>query len=245
MKDVYSHIRQLIAEGKLGQALTLLAAKLTGTEQTEVIILQSQLSQLERSERIGSIGFSDANIVRSRISDSTLKLAHILAKQQKNREEDTNSDLRQKKNLEYYKAKRLFFSYSKSDRTYVDQFLRHLAGLRRMGKIEAWDDSQIQPGDNWDGTIRNELAMADIILLLISADFIATDYVWGVEIKEAMARHDQGNAIVIPIILRPCRWTGLPFGRLQGLPSKGTPISTYPNVDQAWTEVVEGLERIL
>ncbi|MFM9947966.1 MAG: TIR domain-containing protein [Saprospiraceae bacterium] len=142
-------------------------------------------------------------------------------------------------------AKKLFFSYSKYDREYLEQLFRHLSVLRRKGKIAAWDDHQILPGEEWDGVIKTQLVEADIILLLISSDFLATDYIWDVEIKTAMERHDQKSATVIPIVLRPCSWEDTPFGKLNGLPSKAKPVSSYGDRDQAWLEVVQGIERLL
>lgn len=143
-------------------------------------------------------------------------------------------------------AKRIFFSYSKHDREYLEQLLRHLSVLRRKGKIAAWDDHQILPGEEWDDAVKNQLAQAEIILLLISADFLATDYIWDVEIKTAMERHAQNAVQVVPIVLRACSWEeDTPFGKLNGLPSKAKPVSSYGDRDQAWLEVVKGIERLL
>ncbi len=142
-------------------------------------------------------------------------------------------------------SKKIFFSYSKHDREYLDQLLRHLSGLKREGRIKPWDDSHILPGEEWDDKVKQELAAADIILLLVSADFLATDYIWEVEIKEAMERHEQGTATVIPVIIRSCSWNKLVFGKLNGLPAKGVPVSTLKDRDEAWLEVVKGIERVL
>jgi len=143
-------------------------------------------------------------------------------------------------------AKKIFFSYSKFDREYLEQLLRHLSVLRRKGKIAAWDDQLILPGEEWDDAVKNQLAQADIILLLISADFLSTDYIWDVEIKTAMERHAQKSAQVVPIVLRPCSWEeDTPFGKLNGLPSKAKPVSSYSDRDQAWLEVVQGIERLV
>lgn len=142
-------------------------------------------------------------------------------------------------------AKKIFFSYSKYDREYLEQLLRHLSVLRRKGKIADWNDHEILPGEEWDGVIKTQLVEADIILLLISADFLATDYIWDVEIKTAMERHDQKSATVVPIVLRSCSWEDTPFGKLNGLPSKAKPVSTYGDRDQAWLEVVQGIEQLV
>ena len=142
-------------------------------------------------------------------------------------------------------AKKIFFSYSKYDREYLEQLLRHLSVLRRKKKIAAWDDHLILPGEEWDDAIKSQLAQADIILLLVSADFLATDYIWDVEINTAMDRHAAKSAQVIPVVLRPCSWEDTPFGKLNGLPSKAKPVSSYSDRDEAWLEVVRGIERLV
>ena len=142
-------------------------------------------------------------------------------------------------------GKKAFFSYSKQDREFLQQFLGHLIGLQEGGKISPWEDQQILPGGEWDEEIRNELATADIIFLLVSSDFLNTKYIREVEIKEAMKRHDNGDARVIPIILRSCNWKGMPFGKLNGLPRNGEPVASFPDRDQAWTEVVKEIEALI
>lgn len=142
-------------------------------------------------------------------------------------------------------GKKIFFSYSKHDRPYLDELLRQLAGLRRQGKIQPWNDLDILPGEEWDAKIKHELHTADIIILFLSPDFLNTDYIWDVEITAAMARHEQGTAVVIPVAVRPCEWSGLPFSKLNALPSKAKPVTSYSNRDEAWLEVVQGVKRVV
>ncbi|MBK8193473.1 MAG: toll/interleukin-1 receptor domain-containing protein [Lewinellaceae bacterium] len=139
--------------------------------------------------------------------------------------------------------KKIFFSYSKQDRELLLQLLKHLAALRHNEKIQPWNDADILPGEDWDDSIRRELADADIILLLVSADFLATPYIQSVEIKTTMERHNQSKAIVIPVVLRACSWASMPFGKLNGLPFKGKPVTAWPDRDSAWLAVVEGIEK--
>jgi hypothetical protein len=93
----------------------------------------------------------------------------------------------------------------------------------------------------WEAEIVGHLEEASIILPLISADFIASDYCYGVEMKRAMERHERGDAVVIPVILRPCDWHALPIGRLQAVPRNGKPVSTWINRDEAMTDIVRGI----
>jgi hypothetical protein len=141
--------------------------------------------------------------------------------------------------------KKIFFSYSKHDRSSLEQLLKHLAPLRINQKIHPWNDADILPGDDWNDTIRRELAEADIIILLVSSDFLATPYIQSVEIKSAMERHGKGDARVIPVILRSCDWQDMPFGILNGLPFKGQPVTKWSDLDDAWLAVVQGIKKII
>jgi internalin A len=138
-----------------------------------------------------------------------------------------------------------FFSYSKHDTAYLTEFRKHLRTLERSGKIRLWDDRDIRPGEEWDDAIRQNLAASDIIFLLVSVDFLNTDYIWNIEITEAIRRHDAREATVIPIKIRPCSWAGTPFSKLQGLPRKDQIIGDNPKNDAAWMEVVKEIEGMI
>jgi hypothetical protein len=138
----------------------------------------------------------------------------------------------------------LFFSYSHKDEALRDELATHLKLLQRQGIITAWHDRQITAGSEWAGAIDDHLNSARIILLLISADFIASDYCYDIELKRAMERHAAGEAVVIPIILRPADWSGAPFGKLQALPKNAQPVTTWSNRDEAWLNVTQGIRRV-
>ena len=120
-------------------------------------------------------------------------------------------------------ALKVFLSYSHADEPLKEQLDKHLSALKQSGKINTWHDRLIPSGGEWDDEIKTELATADIVLLLISADFIASDYIRNVEIKNAMARHEQGEAKVIPIFLRPCDWQGLASISFRDFPRMQSP----------------------
>lgn len=138
----------------------------------------------------------------------------------------------------------VFFSYAHEDESLRDKLANHLSILKRLGKIEAWHDRQILPSTEWDRQINTHLETANIILLLISDDFLASDYCWDVEVNRAMVRHEAKEACVIPIILRPCDWQGAPFGKLQGLPKDMRPVTTWDNIDSAFTDIAKGIRRL-
>lgn len=142
-------------------------------------------------------------------------------------------------------ALRLFFSYSHKDDLLREQLETHLKLLQRQGLIQPWHDRRILPGDDWVGEIDDNLNRADIILLLVSSDFIASDYCYDIEMKRAMERHEAGEARVIPIILRPVDWRGTPFNKLSWLPQNGEPVVQWENRDAAWLNVETGIKRVV
>ena len=139
------------------------------------------------------------------------------------------------------KAIEVFFSYSHKDEELRDQLEKHLSILKRQGVITGWHDRRIGAGREWEGEIDKHLNTADVILLLISADFLASDYCYDVEMKRAMERHEAGETRVIPVILRPVDWKGAPFGKLQALPKDAKPVTSWPNRDEAFTDVAQGI----
>jgi internalin A len=119
----------------------------------------------------------------------------------------------------------------------------HLSILRRQGIIQGWTDREIEAGEEWRKAITEQLESADIILLLISANFIDSDFCYDVEMKRAIERHENGEARVIPVIVRDCNWKRAPFGKLQAVPKDGKAVDTWPNRDSAWRNVSEEIEK--
>src|SRR5215510_14983281 len=141
-------------------------------------------------------------------------------------------------------AIKLFFSYSHKDEILRNELVNHLRILTREGVIASWDDRKVLPGDEWDHQIHAQLQAADIVLLLISVDFIASDYCNDVEVRVALQRHAEGDVCVIPIILRAVDWTRAPFRRLQALPTNGKPVTSYADRDEAFLDVAQGIRKI-
>ena len=131
----------------------------------------------------------------------------------------------------------LFFSYSHRDESLRDELEIHLSGLKRQGVIATWHDRRIGAGKEFDSQISEHLESAHIILLLISPYFIASDYCYDIEMSRALERHKENVARVIPVILHPCDWKSLPFGKLNAVPKDGKPVSKYPNQHDAFLEV--------
>ncbi|HMR68278.1 MAG TPA: TIR domain-containing protein, partial [Anaerolineae bacterium] len=134
---------------------------------------------------------------------------------------------------------KLFFAYAREDQKLRAELAKHLAPLRRSRLLSDWHDGDITAGSEWAADIDQALHAADIILLLISPDFLASDYCYDNEMTKAVARHDAGQAVVIPIILRPCYWEDAPFGKLQALPKDAKPVSHWPHPDDAFFEITK------
>lgn len=139
----------------------------------------------------------------------------------------------------------IFYSYSHKDEKFRKRLETHLAGLKRLVKIKPWHDRDIEAGTEWKTDIDVHMKTAQIILLLVSSDFLASDYCYDIEMGCAMERHEKGEARVIPIILRPCQWQDAPFSKLQALPRGGKPVTEWTNADQAFLNITEGIEAVV
>ena len=140
-------------------------------------------------------------------------------------------------------AVEVFYSYAHADETLRNALEKHLKTLQRQGLITQWHDRRIDAGTEWAHVIDTHLNTASLILLLISSDFIASDYCYDLEMTRAMDRHKAKEACVIPIVLRPCDWKGAPFGKLQGLPKDMKAVTTWVNRDEAFTDIAQGIRQ--
>jgi len=139
---------------------------------------------------------------------------------------------------------RVFISYAHKDERFRLALEPHLKLLQRQRLIATWHDRLIKPGTEWKDVIDANLEHAKIILLLVSADFIASDYCWEIEMKRALERHEKGEARVIPVIIREAKWDTAPFAKLQALPTKGKAVDLWRKKDEAWRSVAEGIEKV-
>ena len=137
----------------------------------------------------------------------------------------------------------LFFSYSHRDEELRNELEKHLTMLRRQGVIAGWHDRKISAGTEWAGAIDALVNTAGIILLLVSADFLQSEYCYDLEMTRALERQAAGDVRVIPVILRAVDWTGAPFAKLQALPTDGRPVTSWSNRDEAFTDVARGIRK--
>ncbi len=228
-------IKKLLQDARIGEALELLV-----TLEPDATILLATFNDASKRHRLGLIDYKEFSQKQSQVTFAALE--YLQAFGNKNSTKTSHSANANSKEV---RPKKMFISYSKSDKAYLEEFKKQLSPYRRQNLVEIWDDSKIGPGEEWDNVIKRELAVANIIVLLISADLIATDYIWDVEMKEAMERHERKEATVVPVIIRPCAWENAPFGKLNALPEKGVPVEKWTNKDEAWTQVVKRISALL
>lgn len=139
----------------------------------------------------------------------------------------------------------VFISYSHVDESLKDELKKHLMPIKHLGLIDDWDDGKIKAGSDWEQHITDNLTSADIILLLISVDFINSDYCHGTELQVALSRHEKKECRVIPVILRDCFWKISKFRKLQAIPKAGKAVTMFDNRDHAMTMVAEAIHDVV
>jgi internalin A len=142
-------------------------------------------------------------------------------------------------------ALEIFFSYAHKDEVWLKRIETSLMGLVRRDLIHVWHDGNISQGTEWLAEMKERLEMSQIIVLLVSPDFIASDFCWNVEMPRVIERHQEGSARVIPIIVRPANWKKTLLQDFQALPRNGKALSTWKDKDSALQEVAEDIERIV
>ncbi len=256
------HIRKLLQEAKTKEALEMLVTLVPAASN-----LLTTFNEAKNRNMLGILGYEMFSQKQNEVTYAALELLKelkeenaasntkqtsmfaIIYKEEENAAPNTVSNSstlgNTSKENNTKMAKKLFISYSKSDKSYLEDFKVQLTSLSRQNLLETWDDTNLIPGQEWDSAIRNELKSADIIVLLVSSNLIATDYIWNIEMKEALERHERGAAVVIPVIVRTCLWEDAPFGKLNALPEKGKPIDKWENKDEAWAQVVKKIKTVL
>ncbi|HYH83846.1 MAG TPA: COR domain-containing protein [Pyrinomonadaceae bacterium] len=156
------------------------------------------------------------------------------------------SGVRGRMDIERGRAARIFVSYSHKDERLLSELKTHLSPLRRLRLIETWDDSAIEAGEDWRENINDNLERADIIILLISANFIDSDYCFEKEFGRALERDKKNEARVVPVIALDVNWKAIPqLAGLQAVPKNGKPVSNWTNKHTAWRDVSERVQKMI
>jgi WD40 repeat protein/Flp pilus assembly protein TadD len=135
--------------------------------------------------------------------------------------------------------------YAREDQQMLEHLKKHLMPLQRLGMIQIWSDTNLNAGQEWEKELHQHLDSADIILLLISPDFISSEYCYSTEMVRAIERHDQGSAHVIPILLRSTFWRNSPFAKLQMLPTNAKPVKGWSDHDDAFHDITIHVNQIV
>ncbi len=137
---------------------------------------------------------------------------------------------------------KIFVSYAHEDENFRNELLKHLRLIEKQGYVESWHDREITAGAEWREEIDQHLQESDIVLLLVSADFVNSEYCYDIEMQTAIEAHNSGKNLVIPILVRPVsNWEEAPFGKLQILPTNTKPVSNWDIQDAAWADIVSGI----
>lgn len=141
---------------------------------------------------------------------------------------------------------RLFFSYAGEDEEYRKEFEKHLTLLERKGALETWHFRKIEPGEDWENEIDENLQDADLVTPLLSPDFLASDYCFEVELEYALEQHAAGEMRVVPVVIRHCAWQQDPNLRhLQALPRNANPVASWEDSDEAWLNVTKRITKVM
>ena len=139
----------------------------------------------------------------------------------------------------------LFHSYAREDVSLYEELERHLRHLCRFLGVVVWHAGLAPPGANVARETSKRLDEANIIVVLVTANYLSSDLLYFGELSRAMERHDSDDARVIPIIVRHCDWDIAPFAKLKPLPTGGKPVSAWSDRDEAWTDVAKGIRQAI
>ncbi len=238
---MFQEIKKLIGKGEIEKALEMLA----GHSRSAKVQLSSFRRMLQE-KLMGTISVEQEELKFNRAVAAALKIIDQL--EAKNTKGDIGSNATpQSSNDEPPKTVKIFISYARKDRRYKTELEVHLRVLKReyKDKISHWSDVEINPSVEWDKKIKDELKQAQIILLLISPNFLASDYIWENELNKVLKRRNKDKIAVFPIFLDHCRWSKFDFAKLQGLPRDGSFIKNLKNRNRVYVEIMDALALLI
>ncbi len=142
-------------------------------------------------------------------------------------------------------AVKIFFCYAHEDEKLLKKLKTHLMPMLKQGLLDLWHDRDISAGADWEREISEQISTAQIVLLLVSPDFIASDYCYGNEMQRVLERHERGEVKAIPVILRPIQWQITPLAKLQALPTDAKPIIEWRHHDKGYLDVATGIQKVI
>lgn len=233
---------------QLAERLTaLLNAHFPEAKETQTaILLTSEMHDLRQREMLGVMNATDDRVARNQWVYKFLNLIEAAKTMVEDQTRQPASDQAPQGGPQPHDATplKLFLSYAKADAELKERLDNHLTALKRGNLIDVWSDEQVLAGHDWGEAAKTNIQEADIVLLLVSASFIASEHIWKSEVEKAMSRRSEG-VIIVPVALKPVDWGGLPFAGLQGLPRSQKPVTTYNDLDLGLLEVARGVREVV
>jgi len=255
------HIQTLISINKLSAGLSSLMEGAKFSKQDDLIndlvLLSGRLHQNLDAQNRNTISLDNFNVEQGRIRQSLSSYLKDYIESENFPLESIGqtqeiSTSNQTKNVETntHQPKKIFISYAHADVEFKNEFVKFFAVQKRNGEVELWHDQEISAGTEWKEAIINNLKAADIIVLLLSPDFLASDFIWEEELPIVDKLFQENQAKVVPILLRDCGWASTKYGKIQAIPTspttlKLTPIKSWADQDVAWQIVLEQVKRLL
>ena len=149
---------------------------------------------------------------------------------------------------EQRQANKIFISYSHHNRDTLERLRVHLKPLERDDLIDPWDDTRLKTGQLWKDEIKNVLATAKVAVLLVSADFLASDFIATEELPPLLAAERARGLIIMPVILGPCRYTETPgLAQFMSVNDPARPISKMrkPDREAIWVKLAKDIEEAI
>lgn len=237
MEELKKKLFDLVAKDRLEEVFAILSNEdFENHFKVDLLLIQSRYVRLQKENIRGTLSREAEMIAKNQMVSSLLSIINDI-------EEPKSTESKPFENKEKKEIK-AFISYSHKDEKYRGELETSLALLKRQGLLNTWTDRKIQPGQIWRNEISSNLEDSDLIIFLISPDFIASDYSYEIELQRAIEKHDKQEAIVIPIIIRHSLWQNSPIGNFQALPTSAKPIAAWGDKDEAWLDVAEGIRNI-
>lgn len=251
LQEIKDQLKEQLLSGDLGDALTAIRAAIRtdSSHYNTFIILSGQYNSTNDRLRKMLISPADADPVFARIRNSVAEIVDDLdGKDLKNSAEPVTpgpiSPAHRPKSAE--EPLDVFISYAHEDEAYKDRLKDELIVLERTKQVKVWDDRSMMVSMDWNQTILDRLHQSDIICLLVTKDFVKSDYCWSKEMEMGLARHDRGEAFIVPIIIKKVPHFGdLPFARLVAVPKDAKPVEEWEKPDQAWENIGEEIGRLV
>jgi hypothetical protein len=177
----------------------------------------------------------------ARPRDSTV-LKHVVEARARRANDDDSAS---KSSAAMLSARRIFLSYANEDESLRASLEKHLSSLERSGRATIWHRGKMLPGDDPTRAIEAQLSTADVVLLLVTADFLASETLHEEQLRPALARRERDGARVVPILAKPCAWTTSALANLEPLPKNRTPIILWSHPDEAWADVANGITKVI